>query len=487
MSWTARSAPYALICIILLLLTSHRCLSQWFTGDLRDSTNRADYIIITSAAYANAVQPLVAFRANHQSLAVVTVLMDSITAQFPRATPDSSVRDFVTKTLTQWRTPRAQFLLLAGNVNIVPSHKVASYFEQYSGEDSVMIDQWLASGLTQSQECPTPGMAVGRFPAWTAGDLSTMVSKTLAYEQATTSGWAARSIVLADSADFGMFEADAADFQRHAVQRWHDTVTVHIRENSPAYKTRSQFLSLWSQGCAVVNFVGHMNGWQFSRDAYFTIRDIDSLATGSLLPFCLTAGSQRFERRDSIPIAVALLQASARGAVCMLAPSGLMYAAANALFTIKLFDYVSQHPLGAIGTAWLSVLQQEPEMINQRRTLFGDPALVIKSNPLTSVVDPGNGSPSGFALFQNYPNPFNPLTNIVYAIEGTGHEAMGTSMVKLSVYDILGRELAVLVNDRKEAGTYTVTWDGSGMATGVYVYRIQSGGLVQSRKMMLLK
>ena len=500
MSWNARFASCALLCAILLVLTSHRCQSQWFTGNLRDTTNRADYLIITSAAYAGTVQPLAAFRSNHQSLVVVTVLMDSITVQFPRATPDSSVRDFVTRTLTQWRTPRPQFLLLAGNVNVVPSHKIASSLAPYSAEDSVMIDQWLVSGPTQSQEYPTPGMAIGRFPAWTIGDLSTMVSKTIAYEEMSPSGGAARSIALADSADNGVFEADAAEFLRHAVQPWYDTIAVHIRPNSSAYKTRSQFLHLWGQGCAVIDFVGHMNGWQFAHEAYFTIRDIDSLATGSLLPVCLTAGSQMFERRDSIPMAVALLQAPGRGAVCILAPSGLMYENANLYFTVRLFDYVSQHPLHAIGTAWLSALQLQTDALEQRRTLFGDPALVIKSSPVTSVGDPHDGAPMGFVLFQNFPNPFNPVTTIGFRVtgdetesgvsgvkNGSGGSGLGASWVKLAVYDLLGREVAVLVNERKEAGTYTATWDGRGMASGFYVYRIQSGSIVQSRKMMLLK
>ena len=59
--------------------------------------------------------------------------------------------------------------------------------------------------------------------------------------------------------------------------------------------------------------------------------------------------------------------------------------------------------------------------------------------------------------------------------------------MKLAVYDLLGREVAVLVNERKEPGSYTVTWDGGAMASGMYVYRIQSGSIVQSRRMMLLK
>lgn len=480
MSWTSRSALSAPVCTLLLLLSSQQSHAQWFVGNLSDTTNHADYIIITSAANVNAVQPLAAFRASQQSLSVVMVLLDSITAQFPRATPDSSVRDFVTRTLTHWQVPHPQFLLLAGNVNVVPSHKIASSLAPYFGEDSLMIDQWLVSGLTQSQEHPTPGMAIGRFPAWTAGDLSTMVSKTIAYELMTTSGWAARSIAVADSADQGVFEADAAEQQQHAEQRWHDTITVHIRANSPAYKTRRQFLSLWSQGCAVMSFVGQMNGWQFSRDAYFTIQDIDSLATGSPLPLCLTAGSQRFEWRDSIPMAVALLQAPARGAVCVLAPSGLMYEAANLNFTNRLFDYLSQHPNDAIGTAWLSVIQQQFDDLEQRRTLFGDPALVMKSSTIASTGVPGAHVPSAYALFQNYPNPFNPSTMIRYGLPQRSH-------VTLSVFNTLGQRVAHLVDGDMEAGYHEVKFDGTQLSSGAYFYRIQAGSFVETKRLLMIR
>jgi len=283
------------------------------------------------------------------------------------------------------------------------------------------------------------------------------------------------------------FEEDAASFQRLAASRWGDTITVHVRSNSQAHRSRAEFRDLWNRGSAIVNFIGHISGPKFSAASYFTSQDVDSLSAGSPLPMCLLSGGQHFEYSDTIPIAVALLRPSDRGAVCVTAPTGLMYASVNAYFQDSLMAHLTRWPDHAIGTAWLSVQQAPFSEIEKRYTLFGDPALVIKSSPVTSVPDPALVSPSGFALSQNYPNPFNPITSIVYAIEGTGHEALGTSMVKLSVYDMLGREVAVLVNERKEAGTYMATWDGRGMASGLYVYRIQSGSFVQSRKMMLLK
>jgi hypothetical protein len=89
-------------------------------------------------------------------------------------------------------------------------------------------------------------------------------------------------------------------------------------------------------------------------------------------------------------------------------------------------------------------------------------------------------SPDDFSLFQNYPNPFNPSTNIEFRIADFG-------LVTLKVYDILGREIATLVNEEKNAGTYTVTFNASNLASGIYYYQIRAGNFVQTKKMILLK
>ncbi|GIK23448.1 MAG: T9SS type A sorting domain-containing protein [Ignavibacteriaceae bacterium] len=88
--------------------------------------------------------------------------------------------------------------------------------------------------------------------------------------------------------------------------------------------------------------------------------------------------------------------------------------------------------------------------------------------------------PFVFTLDQNYPNPFNPVTSIQYAIANK-------QFVKLIVYDVLGNEIAVLVNEEKPAGKYEVSWNASNLASGVYIYRLQSGLFVSSKKMMLLR
>jgi len=90
------------------------------------------------------------------------------------------------------------------------------------------------------------------------------------------------------------------------------------------------------------------------------------------------------------------------------------------------------------------------------------------------------GLPLRFGLAQNYPNPFNPITAIRYDLPVS-------SDVKLEVYDIIGRRVAVLVNDQVQAGRYTIHFDASGFASGVYFYRLQAGSFVQTRKLTVIK
>jgi hypothetical protein len=114
---------------------------------------------------------------------------------------------------------------------------------------------------------------------------------------------------------------------------------------------------------------------------------------------------------------------------------------------------------------------------------------IIGAFPLTTAFDATEAAqtPAAITLFQNYPNPFNANSDIRYQISEFGH-------IRLAVYDMLGREVALLVNEEKEPGSYTVTFDtrvfggrGSNLASGVYLYRLTAGGHVESRKMVLLR
>ncbi len=118
-------------------------------------------------------------------------------------------------------------------------------------------------------------------------------------------------------------------------------------------------------------------------------------------------------------------------------------------------------------------------------TALNDQATVlnVQLRPITTGITGSTGTPKEFRLHQNYPNPFNPVTKIMFEIP------LQTSRrdVSLAVYDILGNEIAVLVNSKLTPGTYEYTWDASNCPSGVYFYRLTADDFSAVNKMVLLK
>jgi hypothetical protein len=102
------------------------------------------------------------------------------------------------------------------------------------------------------------------------------------------------------------------------------------------------------------------------------------------------------------------------------------------------------------------------------------------SEMVTSVEGFSTDLPKGFSLDQNYPNPFNPTTKIRFSVGTYGYTS-------LRVFDLLGREVSTLVNEEMNPGTYSVTWDATGMPSGVYFYRLSAGAVNETKKLLLLR
>ncbi|MGH7492733.1 MAG: T9SS type A sorting domain-containing protein, partial [bacterium] len=98
----------------------------------------------------------------------------------------------------------------------------------------------------------------------------------------------------------------------------------------------------------------------------------------------------------------------------------------------------------------------------------------VKIRENTSII------PAAYTLDQNYPNPFNPSTQIRYGLPKAGH-------ISLKIYDLTGREIATLVDQFQSAGAFTVTFDGKGLTTGVYFYRLRSESYSEVRRMLFVK
>jgi len=88
--------------------------------------------------------------------------------------------------------------------------------------------------------------------------------------------------------------------------------------------------------------------------------------------------------------------------------------------------------------------------------------------------------PTSYALSQNYPNPFNPSTKIAFDLPVASH-------VELTIYNVLGQKVEMLVDGDMEAGSHEVTWDASPYSSGIYFYRISAKNFTETKKMMMLK
>ncbi|MDR3609708.1 MAG: T9SS type A sorting domain-containing protein [Ignavibacteriaceae bacterium] len=127
---------------------------------------------------------------------------------------------------------------------------------------------------------------------------------------------------------------------------------------------------------------------------------------------------------------------------------------------ILLMKDASKSVADLIYTAWVDAGSPDPNAVS-----------AVNSKQLSS---------SSFTLSQNYPNPFNPATSINYSIARKGN-------VTLKVFDLMGREVAVLVNGEKESGNYQANFDASKLSSGIYFYELRTDGFVQSKKMLLMK
>ena len=115
--------------------------------------------------------------------------------------------------------------------------------------------------------------------------------------------------------------------------------------------------------------------------------------------------------------------------------------------------------------------------------------VVYGDTSLTNVYELNYNIPGSFNLSQNYPNPFNPVTKIRFEIPSNGFptKTFGNDRVVLIVYDLLGKEITTLVNEKLQPGTYEVTFDGSNLPSGIYFYQLRTEDYIESKKMVLIK
>jgi len=139
---------------------------------------------------------------------------------------------------------------------------------------------------------------------------------------------------------------------------------------------------------------------------------------------------------------------------------------------------VTQNSAGMSMLAWQDNRNDAGGIFAQNINLDG-------SFGLTGIIKINSNVPAHFSLSQNYPNPFNPNTKIKFDIPSVGNGL--DRSVKLTVYDILGKEVTTLVNENLQPGSYEATWDALNFPSGVYFYKLSAGDYTETKKMLLVK
>jgi hypothetical protein len=256
--------------------------------------------------------------------------------------------------------------------------------------------------------------------------------------------------------------------------------------------TNLQFTSMTIDDSTLVDTVTRIGPLSYSTIYFVRVRAISSSAASG---FSLPVAFSTVPVPPPAPAGIALASEPEKTSATLLwrsAGGALLYhlqVSADSLFgTLALNDSTVADTVRAI----VSLSQSTRYFARVRAKGLGGMGAF---SPVIAFVTAGSPSastvPKDYYLEQNYPNPFNPKTGVRFQVPGVREEGIrdqgsGVS-VKLVVYDMLGREVALLVNEQKIPGSYEVTFDGSGLASGVYIYRLTAGSFVQTRTMVLLK
>jgi hypothetical protein len=160
------------------------------------------------------------------------------------------------------------------------------------------------------------------------------------------------------------------------------------------------------------------------------------------------------------------------------------------MFLLLALPVFSQHPewvnYNTSNSSYMSFNSVRSNVIDESNNMWigtGGGLAVFNEVCVVSEIE-NNPLSTGYLLYQYYPNPFNPITTISYSLPRT-------SMVSLKVYDILGKEVAALVNEEKPAGIYEIEFDWSNLSSGIYLYKLSASGRAgyfsETKKLILLK
>jgi hypothetical protein len=362
-------------------------------SDLHSGANGADYLVVTHADFATAIQPLADYRQS-QGLRVTVVDVQDIYDEFnggllhPKA-----IHDFFAHTYHNWTPPAPMYVLLVGD---------GSYdFLDHFGYGSVnyvppylaMIEPWAWETAADNRYAALdgndllPDVWVGRLPVSTVAEATAVVSKILSYEQTPLLGdWNARHVLVADDEDeYGNDFAASAEgvYNEFITDPWVGT-RIYLDDLSEQ-AARQATLAAWQRGALLVSFVGHSSWHQWTGESLLHVSDVASLTNDRRWPVLLsmTCFTGLFQHPEYPTLDESLLRLDGGGAIATWSPSGLGVARGHDSLYKGFYEAVAGTDPIQLGAAVLAgqlrLLAEAPtyEDLLETHHLFGDPAMAL--------------------------------------------------------------------------------------------------------------
>lgn len=230
-------------------------------------------------------------------------------------------------------------------------------------------------------------------------------------------------------------------------------------------------------GLTAVAFCTWNTGGAVSNDQWLVTPQITNVGTGDSLSFWVQCpGYTNGAYSDSLIIMVSTTTPTL-GAFTQVAGFYWPAASPDTNWTRKAFKLIDLSGVTAGSNIYVGFREKVADNLLDGAAILLD---LVEVTVLTSIQQTSTQTPDAYKLSQNYPNPFNPSTSINFDIVDKG-------FVSLKVYDMLGREVANLVNKELKSGSYTYNFNASRLNSGIYFYKLQTGNFVETKKMILVK
>ncbi len=371
-------------------------------SDLQSTANAADYIVITHPDFYTSVLPLAAWRSS-QDLRTQVVKVDDIYDEFAYGIYDpEAIRLFLAYAYANWSPPAPTYVLLVGDGNYDPKNNLGYGEKNYIPPYLDYIDPWAGETATDNRYVSIvgddilPDMYVGRLAVRSAVEASDYVSKILAYEQAESADWNARSAFVADNADaagdFAAFSNAIADYflpAGYTSQKIYYGVT-----NLDLKNTQTEIFNAINQGALLVNYIGHASYYYWGMEQLWSRTSIPALTNTLKYPFmvsmsCLDGTFQRIGApgNDNSSLAEMVTRAPGKGAIGSFSATGMGVASGHDYLNRGLYQSIFYDGITHLGAAttqaklYLYANTASHHDLIETYLLFGDPATPLKVLP----------------------------------------------------------------------------------------------------------